>query len=93
MFSMLTIIGMLILGKIVKKWIIPKFGDHGLYAFLFIVALVINGIHMAMTYYPGFGALMLQAGEFLVSTIGIYEVIFNKMNLPPLTPADLAASK
>lgn len=82
MFATLTIVGMLIVGQIAKQYIIPKYGDHGLYVFLFAVALVVNGVHEAMTYFPGFGALVLQAGTFLVSTIGIYEVIFNKMNLP-----------
>lgn len=91
MFTSLTIVGMLILGQITKTYIIPKYGDHGLYAFLFAVALVINGIHEAMTYFPGFGVLVAQAGAFLVSTIGIYEVIFNKMGLPIITDADLGS--
>lgn len=89
MFTPLTIIGLLILGQISKKYILPKYGNHGLYAFLFLIALIINGTHEAMTHFPGFGSLIMQAGTFLVSTIGIYEVIFNKMKLPEILPADL----
>ncbi len=80
---------MLFLGQITKKYIIPKYGNHGLYVFLFVVALIINGVHEAMTYFPGFGILIMQAGAFLVSTIGVYEVIFNKMSLPQITEKDL----
>lgn len=90
MFTTLTIIGLLILGQITKKYIIPKYGNHGLYVFLFVIALIINGVRAAMTYWPGFATIVLAAGTFLVSTVGIYEVIFNKMGLN-ITDADLSS--
>lgn len=88
MFTILSTMGLLLLGQVTKKYIIPKYGDHGLYIFLFVVALVISGVYALMTAYEGFNVIVLEAGKFLVGTIGVYEIILNKSKNDPV-PADL----
>ena len=86
MFPLLSTVGILLLGQLTKKYIIPKFGKYGFYAFLFIVAIVANAVYAAMTVWPSFGALLVEAGKFLTSSIGLYEIFLNDVMNTPVPP-------
>ncbi len=72
-------IGIFLLTQVVKKYITPKYGDTGLHIFIFVVALVAFSIQALMTVYPGFGALMLKAGEYLAGSIALYQVLIKQI--------------
>lgn len=78
-FAVLSIVAISIVTQIVKNLIIPKYGATGVHIFVGILALAITGVEVAMTHYPGFSSFVLEAGAFLVSTIGTYEVVFKKI--------------
>lgn len=80
-FSILGILAISLITQIAKQFILPKYGENGVHAFVFVLALAATGIQVAMTQFPGFGNLMLEAGGFLVATIGAYEVIFKKISV------------
>lgn len=75
----LLALGIFLLTQVTKKFILPKWGDTGLHVFVFLVALVAFGIKGLMTVYPGFGVLVLQAGEYLVGSIAVYELIIKQL--------------
>lgn len=75
----LSIVGLLILGQICKRSIVPRYGDTGLHIFLFVVALAIVVVQVLMTTYPGFGQMILIAGKYLAGAIALYEVILKKI--------------
>lgn len=77
--TILASIGIFILTQFTKKYITPKYGDTGLHIFIFIVALAVFGVQSAMTYYPGFAALVIKAGEYLIGSVALYQVIIKQL--------------
>lgn len=86
MIATLIVLGMLVLTQIVKQFIAPKWGDTGVHIFIGVVALIIVVVQALVTYYPGFGALLLEAGKYLLATVGTYEVILKKFTNPTPSP-------
>ncbi len=80
-FAILGVLAISLITQICKQFILPKYGENGVHAFVFVLALIATGVQVAMTQYPGFAQLLLEAGQFLVATIGAYEVIFKKISL------------
>lgn len=80
MFTTLSVIGLVAVGQITKKYILPKFGNFGLHVFLFVLALCIAGVQAAMTIYPGFNTIALEAGRFLIGAIAVYEILWKKFS-------------
>jgi hypothetical protein len=80
-FAVLGVIAISLITQISKQFILPKYGENGVHAFVFLLALIATGIQVAMTHFPGFAQLLIEAGSFLVTTIGAYEVLFKKISL------------
>lgn len=79
MTTSLIAAGIFILTLIVKKYITPKFGATGVHVFVFLVAAIAFGVQAAMTYWPGFGALMISAGKYLVGSIAVYQILIKQI--------------
>lgn len=79
MFETLSIVGLVVLGQITKKFILPRWGNTGLQVFLFVVAMGVVGVKSAMTVYPGLKEVLIQAGTYLAGAIALYEVLVSKI--------------
>jgi len=76
----LIILGIVVLGQICKKFIIPKFGITGLHVFLFFVAFIIVLVQAYSKMNPTFGQVLLKSGEYLAGAIALYEIIVKKIS-------------
>lgn len=81
-FAILGVLAISIITQLIKKFIIPKYGETGVHVFVFVLALIVTSVQVASTQFPGLGQFLIEAGTFLVTTIGTYEVIFKKISLP-----------
>ena len=78
----LVALGLVLLTQVVKKVVEPKWGATGTQVFVFAVALAVVVVKSLMTSFPGFGAMVITAGQYLVGAIAIYEVVVKKV-MPP----------
>lgn len=79
MFTVLSVIGILIVTQLVKSKIMPKYGATGVHVFIFAIAIIVCAVQLLMTRNASFAAVVIEAGKFLVATVGVYEVIFSKL--------------
>lgn len=75
----LIAIGLFIVVQIVKRKISPKWGPTGVHVFIFLIALIVYGVYFSMTIYPGFKQLVMTAGEFLVGSMAVYEILWKRI--------------
>lgn len=76
----LIVFGIFVLTQIVKRFIAPKFGPTGIHIFVFIVSLIVVGVQVATSYYPGLGEVLLMAGKYLAATLALYEIVWKRLN-------------
>jgi hypothetical protein len=79
MFTALSILSISILTQILKKNIMPKYGPTGVHILIAIIALVFVSIKAYASINPGINTILVQAGQLLVATIGIYEILIRKV--------------
>ena len=80
MFTTLSVFGVFLATQFLKKYITPKFGDTGVHVFAFIVAVVILSVKGLMTTYPPIMTLVTQAGQFLVGSLALYQIVYKPLN-------------
>ena len=79
MYESIILIGVIILTQIVKKYIYPKYGDTGIHVFTFVIACLGVGIYQAAQTYVEFKEILIQALNFLVIAVAVYEIILKKI--------------
>lgn len=75
----LSILGVFLFTQLCKRWISPKFGDTGVHVLAFIAGLVAVAIKGAMSVYPSFAIFIVTAGQYLVASLALYEIIIKQI--------------
>lgn len=78
MFTVLSVLGLNLLGEIAKRLNMVK-GGAAVHVFLIIVSLIITGIWQLAQANPSFLVLLEKAGTILVAAIGTYELVWRKV--------------
>lgn len=79
MYESLILLGVIILTQFIKKYVYPKFGDTGVHVLTFVLALIGVGVYQYAAHNVEFKELLIQALNFLVLAVAIYEVILKKI--------------
>lgn len=75
MVTTLSVAGVFVLTQVCKKYISPKWGITGIHIFAFTIAFAIVSVKGLITYYPPLGVMVLTAGQYLMASITLYQVI------------------
>lgn len=79
MYESLILLGVVVLTQLIKKYVYPKFGDTGVHVLTFVLALIGVGVYQYALHHVEFKELLIQALNFLVLAVAIYEVILKKI--------------
>jgi heme A synthase len=76
----LIIIAISLATSILKKFIVPKFGEIGVHITIFLIALIGTGVYTYGSANPSFMEVIQSALAFLIATVGVYEILLKKIN-------------
>ncbi len=79
MWTTLSILGLNALTGLCKKWIKPKWGEVGVHAFIFVIALIGTGIYQLYTKSFEVKMLIEQSAVYLMAAVALYEIILKKI--------------
>jgi len=85
MYESLILIGIVILTQITKRYVYPKFGSFGIHALTFILALIGVGVYQYAQANVDFKEILMQALNFLVVAVAVYEVILKRLGVESVT--------
>lgn len=79
MYETLIFIAVVLLTQFIKAFVYPRFGKTGVHMLTFVIALVGLGIYQWAQADPSVMEWLVRAGQFLVGTIALYEVILSRI--------------
>lgn len=79
MYETLIFVAVVLLTQFIKATVYPKFGKTGVHVLTFSLALIGLGIYQWAQADPSVMDWLVRAGQFLVGTIALYEVILSKV--------------
>lgn len=85
MYETIVFIGLLVMTQVIKKHVIPKYGEWGLHGFVFLVAVAFLGVKAYADRNLEFKEVLVDAGIFLASAVSLYELILSKVGFKSVT--------
>ncbi len=83
--DIIAVVSITVITSILKNYIKPKFGSLGVHVFIFSLGLIWVAIMNLMNFSPMFNDLVQGGLAFLVTSIGIYEVLLKKVGIDKLS--------
>lgn len=73
------VLGVAVLTSLIKRFVLPRWGDTGIHIIAFLVSLAGVSIYSLTKVFPPFQVLVEQALNVLIVTVAVYEILLKKL--------------